>query len=403
MTKTLIVFISEHWPDQPTAPWVLIDQHERVLESGQSNPLHWPAADDCEWVLSGPQCAWLSTHLPDFPRRDQIRVLRYAFEDQLIGDVDEQHLSIASHVKNGTNHEITALVVSRSRLRNLLVQFDNLKLKPVRAVSALQTGEPASDRWTVAAGPDGSHTLHRPGEPAISLDVDNASNMILHLIANSQSPLPKENKIELRPLPGISSPLASKSETGAAFTLDTGPSHRWWVGRRSAADLLHGEFAPGEGSASLVSAVKWPLLVTISALLVLLVANAAQIAWDTHQLHGIEDRMHRLFETTVPHTPSIAPATQLHRSLEDARARHGLLRESDFLSLLDSFAEIGGNETESAIQRVEYENSILNLHFSTGHSLDISLIQQRFLALGFDSKITNDRQSTLSLSRTISR
>ncbi|HRD33750.1 MAG TPA: GspL/Epsl periplasmic domain-containing protein, partial [Rhodocyclaceae bacterium] len=93
----------------------------------------------------------------------------------------------------------------------------------------------------------------------------------------------------------------------------------------------------------------------------MLVTSLAEVLWQRHQLGNLEDRMRRLFETSVPNTPAIAPALQLRRTLAEVRARHGQLRDDDFLALLDAYAEIGGAGTRHSISRLEYADGIMQM------------------------------------------
>ena len=127
----------------------------------------------------------------------------------------------------------------------------------------------------------------------------------------------------------------------------------------------------------------------------MLVTSLAEVLWQRHQLGNLEDRMRRLFETSVPNTPAIAPALQLRRTLAEVRARHGQLRDDDFLALLDAYAEIGGAGTRHSISRLEYADGIMQMRLDGAPPEDPALLQARLGALGFDAG--SDGGTTLTL------
>ena len=400
MSKKLIIFINEHWPHTPSTAWALVDDRDRVLEQGQSDARHWPAAGDCELVLAGPQCAWLRTLLPGNARGDLMRLLRYALEDQLIGDVDEQHFTVTGRNHTPAGVEVSVLVLARQRLRQLLAQMEALGRRPVRVVSALQTGAAAPDgRWHLLVEPDHGCILHRPGLPAMAMDGDSAAALIEHLVDTQIRTGGEPPGLNLHLSDGATAPDLSSLQSTNAMDLTQGPAHRWWADRRAAADLLHGDFSPGGGGSGLLRALRAPAALAALAALLLVGINTAEVVWQGQQLRDVEARMTRLFETTVPNTPAIAPAVQLRRSLDDARSHHGQLREDDFLSLLDALAEVGGAEIHGTVERVEYDSGTLRLDFIPESRVDTDLLRVRLATFGYSATPSPGNASTLELRR----
>lgn len=395
MSTTLTVYIDEHWSDTPTAPWVLADERDRIIEQGQSDPRHWPAATDCVVVLSGTQCAWLETRLPKGSRGEEARLLRYALEDQLVRDVDEQHFSVMRRRAGSDGVDAAVLVVARARLRRLLAQFATLGRKPVRVVSELQTGIDAAPT-RITLGPTGVWILHQPGQPAVACDGDGAAALFAHLLAAGAP----DAVLALC----VTDPAQAPDRAALALQLgrpvEAGPHHAWWQ-TRQATDLLHGEFARHGDASAWRERLRAPLLLAGSAAALWLLVGLGEVLWQRQQLSNLEERMRRVFETAVPNTPAVAPAQQLARSLDALRATHGQLRQDDFLALLDGFAEAGGSAARAVVTQATFENGKLGLTLRADTGLALPLLQARLATLGLEgvAESASDGGQRLSVTR----
>lgn len=397
MSQNLIVYIDETWPEVPSAPWILLDDRDRQIEAGQSEPRHWPPGAECEVVLSGTQCAWLETRLPNAGRAEQARLLRYALEDQLIRDVDEQHLTVTRRTPGDDGVNTSVLVMSRQRLRHLLAQLEQIGRKPSRITTEMQAASAQPDGWTVTIGPTATWVLHTGTGPALAIDAPSASTLIAHLAASAQAQDRAPASIELRSALEQMMPDLDQLATLTGQTVLAGPAYAWWSGRNGAADLLHDEFEQRGAGAGWHHRLRAPAAFAVGAAALMLVATLGEVLWQRQQLGNLEDRMRRLFETSVPNTPAIAPAVQLRRTLAEVRARHGQLRDDDFLTLLDAYTEIGGAGTRHSITWLEYANGTVQMQLDGAPPDDPALLQARLGALGFDAGW--DSGTTLRLSR----
>lgn len=397
MSQKLIVYIDESWPEVPSAAWVLLDDRDRQIEAGQSEPRHWPPSAECELVLSGTQCSWLETRLPNAPRAEQARLLRYALEDQLMRDVDEQHLTVTHRTPGDEGVNTAVLVMNRQRLRQLLAQLQALGREPAKVSSELQAANAQPDGWTITIGPSGTWVLHTGAQPALALDADSAPALIAHMATTAQTQDARPASIRLDCAIGQTAPDLEALAELTGQTVVAGPAYAWWGGHPRAADLLHGEFEPRGAGAGWHQRLRPPVLLAAGVAALMLVVSVGEVLWQRQQLSHLEDRMRRLFETSVPNTPAIAPAVQLRRTLGEVRARHGQLRDDDFLTLLDAYTEIGGAGTRHTVGWLEYANGSLQLRLEGGTPEDPALLQARLGDLGFEAGW--DGNATLNLSR----
>jgi general secretion pathway protein L len=386
MTKRLVIYIDETWPTQPSAPWVLLDGRDTVLESGHSEPRHWPAAPGCEIVLGGPQCTWLTTTLPKSGRREQDRLLHYALEDKLIRDVESQHITVTAREAQHEGVRVTVLVTAKARLRTLLNQLDTIKRSPGRVIAELQSAAGASGRWTANLGPTG-HWIVRPGaKPSLAADSDSIIDTLDHLLQTARGEGVEPDGLEVCCADGVTPPDLSALQAATGLSVTRGPRYGWWLTPHACDDLLHHEFEARSAGAGLRSALRAPIALAAAALGLYLLINVGEVLWQKQQLAAVEERMRGLFTTAVPNTPAIAPAQQLRRALDDLRSRHGQLRENDFLSLLDRTTATGGATLHHAITRLEYDNRSLEVTVADSAADALPLLAARLDALGLASR-----------------
>lgn len=399
MKRRLVIYLDETWPARPSAPWVLLDDRDRVLESGSSEPRHWPAAHLCEAVLGGTQCAGLQVRLPRSGRREQDSLLRYALEERLIGDVEQQHLTVVDRRPATDGIQITVLVTARSRLRALLAQLQAISRPPSRMVSELQASPVEPDAWTLCIGPGGHWILRMDAQPALALDAASAADTIAMLLQQARGSGEAPSSLTIRAAHGIPTPDTALLHATTGLKLNVGPEYPWWASMHGSDDLLHDEFHPGGARSGPLASMRAPALVAFGTACLFLAAGAAEVVWQKQQLAELEDRMQRIFVTAVPNTPAIAPALQLQRTLDEVRGRHGQLRSDDFLSLLERLTEAAGRNVRHTLRRVTFEGRSLTLGFDPASSGQGEPIAADLEGLGYTVRMERDPAPTLTLTR----
>lgn len=398
MTRRLIIYLDETWPSLKRCPWVVIDNRNNVIEQGESGPDHWPSSDHCELVLGGAQGVLVLVRLPPCSRRDEPKLLRFAAEEHLIGDIDAQHLTIAGKHTDAEGLLLRVLAVEKSRLKQILADFAALGHPPARVHLELQHAHPADTGWAISIGPTGHWMLRTPQDQAIALKSDVAATLLPTLLnqayAQGQSPA----SLTLARSGEAAGHEEELSALEVSVALKETHEYRWWLPAEPAADLLHGDFATSRAQGGIRGKLKGPAVLAALALLVLFAANTAEIVWKSQQLSVVEDRMQRLFETAVPNTPAVAPALQLKRALNDARARQGQLGDSDFLRLLDVASESIGAGVDTALQRFEYRDGVLSLYFNENAHFDIRTVIGRLRMLGFSADLITGESAAIQLS-----
>lgn len=361
MNSRLLLLIDEHWPSRPSLPWVLVDEAGRKVSEGESEPRHWPAAAECAVVLAGTQCAWHRTRLPRGARREETRLLAYALEDRLLRDPDSQHLSVVDRDPVDGGVEVGVLVVARERLRTLVAQLAAIGRPPVALCAELQCAPAGADGWHIALT-RGGVILRTGPRDALCFDPPfaDALPMLQHALAVARAQNRPPETVTVHPAPGEAAP-DPELLTLLGDACGVGAGYEWWANAARANNLLHGEFAPRHARASWAGRLRWPLRLGAASLAVLLLADLGDVIWKRQRLDGLEARMTRVFETSVPGTPAIAPAAQLRRQLDEFRTRHGRLREDDLLALFAAYGEARGVAARDSIDALKYRDGRLEL------------------------------------------
>ncbi|HNK17303.1 MAG TPA: type II secretion system protein GspL [Piscinibacter sp.] len=362
MTRLLLA-IDEQWPGRPGCPWVLLGPDGSLLSEGHSEPRHWPAAAKCEVLLTGPQCLWLKVALPRGVRRDLPRLMAYALEDRLLKDSETQQLTLSHRrpLAEGERDQAGVLVVARDRLRQISAQLAALGRPPQRVLSELQTAPAGTDGWHLSIGAEGA-VLRTHADAGLALDIDVLEQLLAQQAVRARAADSAPKHISLHVAPGVSAPdvVRLQQETGLPVHL-TNAYHWWQAVDRKAANLLHGELAFRGGDSGWLGQFRPALAVAGAALAVWLMVQVGEVLWMKHRLNQIHERIERVYLTTFPNGPVVAPAAQMRQQLNLARTRHGLLRDDDALALLALAAEALGTQAAGGIAGLRFEEGRLNL------------------------------------------
>jgi general secretion pathway protein L len=391
MTHRLIVLIDESWPAQASADWVVLDARDRVVEQGRSEARHWPAADACEVVLAGPQCTWIDARLPKCARRDEARVLRYALEERLVRDVEEQHLTVTDREPLDSGARVAVLVVSRNRLRLVLAQLEAIGRRPMRVVSELQVAPPPPQAWSVHVRGSPVWIVRTSARAALAVDAAVAGELIEHLLALARASDGAPEHVELRLAADAARPAAEDFAATLTPPPVAGPPYQWWTGLHACKNLLHDEFAAAGARSGLLPRLRAPAALALAAAAVWVIANAGELIWQRHQLATYEARIARLFESTLPNTPAVVPAVQLQRALDALRAQHGQLRDDDFLALLERYSASAAATTRGAVVALEYDGTALAVRVDAASAPALPALAARLQALGDDASVAGER------------
>ena len=342
MSTLLRLRIDTRWPAQATqCEWALYDVSGHLVERGVSEPQHWPASDSCELVLSADQCLAVQARLPKGVRRDDAKLIGYAVEEHLVGDIQNEHVVAGERAADGS---ATVWVIAKARLASLLTALKQLGRIPRRAYSELQLVPVTAGAWSIAIHGD-SGFVRFPAQPGFAFDVTQreppAEIRIAVQSARAAGELPNE--------------LAAYCARDAVFDADAWHAvlgvrvnragdfawHTWSA--REAVNLLVGEFSPPRARYAAWTPFR-PALVAAAATLVLYtVFSVGQWMWLSHKADQLRAETFDIFHAAFPQVQTVVdPVLQMQRLYEPLMRERGRVGESDFLPLLAAVSEALG-------------------------------------------------------------
>lgn len=381
--KTLLrVYVSRSWLTQAKTLWALLAPDGSLLQEGDSDPTHWPAADDCEAIISGDQAVWQRVRLPEgLPRGEYARVLANALEEKLIEEPDRQHLTVTGR----QDGEIGVLVVARKRLRDIVARFVSLGRPLSRAYSELQTSPFGVDDWHLAIMDD-SAILRRHAEDGVSLDVghDGGPPPLIATIAASTGGAGKlAPALTVHASAGSGAPDIGAWAAAIGLAVRLGTPYRWYATTGKPVSLLHGEFVPAHRHRAWLGRIRPALWLAAAAVAADILLSTIQVGWLRYQLSDSRQHMMSMFQSAFPNTPAVAPAVQVKRQLDRLRSPLGLLRTDDVLVLLAGLADSMEANGRDRIQRLRFEDGALEVTLASASGVDSAALGRQLDIRGF--------------------
>lgn len=377
---TLRLLIPETWPETLRAAWALVGPDGRLLQQGESEPRHWPAADACEVILAGPQTLLLKARLPKAPRRERDRLVAYALEEKLAQDTDQLHFTVVHQ----QGDDAAVVVVARDRLRRVLAALQSAG-RPADAVRSELDALPADDGWTLAIARD--RILLRQGPwSGLAWDREGGEGGDLRWLVGRAADGQADGspRITLRPAPDAGAVDAAAWQGAGGVSATAGAAYRWHEAG-GAANLLHGDFAPARRHGAGIARFKPALWLAGAALALDLVAGVAHAAWLRHRYAGLEAQTEALFAATFPGAAVVDPGLQMRRQLNELRGRQGQLRDDDLLALLAELSAVLGAGAQNAMQSLQYDDGRLEATLDLPPDQDPEALRQLLGARGVDA------------------
>ena len=403
MSNRLLLLLDENWPQSPAASWVLLDEGNRPLSEGQSEPRHWPAAARCEVVLGGAQCIWHEARLPKGARRDEARLLGYALEDRLLREPDSQHLTVIARETRNDGVLAAVLVVGRDRLRALVAQLEAIGRQPSAVYAEIETAPASNANWSLSLRDEVILLRHESAGEVIDGPLSQALPIVEHALAAARAANRAPEAVALHLAPGVNAPPLDHDTALPGTALRSGAPYLWWQNTAGAHNLLHDEFASRAGGAGAFAWLRKPALLAAAAASTLLLATLGEVLWQKSRLSGIEERMHRIFVTAVPNTPAIAPAAQLARQLNLKRSENGRLSDDDLLALLAAYGEARGVEARNSVTDLRYANHRLELAVPGLDAQQRAVLGERLASRGLRAVFSDGQSPRLTLSREVAQ
>lgn len=365
MNALLRLYITGDWPGRTTeCEWVLCDAKGQLLQRGSSEPRHWPAAENCELVLSADQFLALEVKLPKGSTGGALgaaragNLLAYALEERLIGDVENEHFVTGRMSPNG---QTPVWIVGRGRLRALLAALQQIGRSPRRVLSELQFVPLVSRRWSAGLRAQGGF-IRMGSETGFAFDVAGTGPPVavgLALQASRKAGTAPDS-IDVYCAQGVDID-AMAWQTALGIPVHRAGEYSWHAGSAAQArNVLVGEFATlGERSAA-VTAFRPALTLGVLALMMYAVFSVGEWIWLDRHASNLRTEAIEVFRATFPQVQAIVdPSLQLQRLYDQLKRERGQLGESDFLPLVAAVSEALPGEAN--YRNMSYEDGRLEL------------------------------------------
>lgn len=392
MKQTLRLFITADWPSQDAGcEWVLVDGAGSQLQRGCSEPRHWPAAAECEVVLSAEQCLLLRASLPKVAKSRLQDVISYALEDHLIGDAEADHFVAGDTDADGST---PVWVVSRARLKALLAALNSVGRVPRRVCSEIQLAPRRAGCWSVclrepAEGRNGAVAFGfvRTGVEegfAFSLDEGTAIEVpplelgLALQSAQGADKAPESIAVYLPPgIPtGIPDKIVSAWQAELGVPITHAGDYIWYenFGAAGAArNLLINEFAPPRRPQDGLGSFRPALYLAGTAALVFSVFTLGEWFWLSRQSGQLQQQMTATFRSAFPQPQALVnPPLQMRRLYDRMRREQGQLGSADFLPLLAAAGESSAGQ--GRLSRLGYEDGRLEITLALPQAADAARI-----------------------------
>lgn len=352
--RTLRLYLSRDWAGQAaTCSWALLAKDFRVIERGSGSASQWPAADECEAVVTADQVSWLSISLPEKMGRDASRIVAYALEDKLIQPPETMHIVLPKEAGS-------AIAIGKARLGEITEAVRAAGRKLDRLFVDMQLSVPSEGEWIICRYDD--FTFLRMGaQSGLAIDWPGAAppEALAIAVARAQGKLPTRLVVRL---PAGNTVAFDRWSLALGMPVVAGTCFDPLAASTAgASNLLTGPYAPSGASDS---AWRTPRLVVFALAVLALghtVLSLADWAWLAHRASFLREDAVGIFRQTFPDnkTPLLDPSIQLQREIDAALRQRGRVGRGDMLAMLAMISE----EFPAGIQprRVLFDRSVLEL------------------------------------------
>jgi type II secretion system protein L len=358
----LRLLIPSTWPAANTScGWALCDEDGRLLQSGFSDPRTWPESDECEVVLTAEQCLCLYAEVPAKARKLDDEVIVLSLEDQLLGDLADEHWVVGRSDQAG---KIPVWLVRRQRLTDVLETLRQLGRKVQRLVWEVQLLPIQTNHLSVAILAERG-VVRTDGNRGYAVDVtgdDLPVELSLDLAASRQAaqlPLGVDVVSDGKQAPDLArwgQELGIPCHSGAAWDWRT-------VSLAKANNFLTGVFAPkSDGRA--FRRFRPALWVLGAALGIAGLALVIESIWLGQRERGLRQEITSIYQRSFPgNRPILDPFAQLQADAGRLANLRGDFASSDFLQLLAALS-VDAPPVLGQPLRIRYENLQLRLEFA---------------------------------------
>lgn len=352
--RILRLYLPREWPgEEAGCSWTLLARDFRVIGRGSGIPSEWPAADECEAVVTADQVSWLSISLPEKMGRDASRIIAYALEDKLIQPPETMHIVLSKEAGS-------AIAIGKARLGEITEAVRAAGRKLDRLFVDMQLSAPADGEWSICRY--GESTFLRMGsQSGLAIDWSGTAppEALTIAVARTHGKLPTRLVVRLpagkaATIDGWASVLGLPVVAGTSFDPLSASTE-------GANNLLTGQFAPSGASDAPGRPSRLALIALAALALGHTMLSLADWAWLAYRASVLREESVAIYRQTFPENkaPLLDARVQMQREVDSALRLRGRVGSGDMLAML---ATISG-ELPAGIQarRILFDRSVLEL------------------------------------------
>ncbi|MBN8474429.1 type II secretion system protein GspL [Sulfuritalea sp.] len=378
--RILRLYLPREWPSEEAGcSWALLTRDFRVIDRGSGIPSEWPAADECEAVVTADQVSWLSISLPEKMGRDASRIIAYALEDKLIQPPETMHIVLSKEAGS-------AIAIGRARLGEITEAVRAAGRKLDRLFVDMQLAAPADGEWIICRY--GESTFLRMGsQSGLAIDWPGTAppEALAIAVARAHGKLPTRLVVRLpagkaATIDGWASVLSLPVVAGISFD----PLAASTVG---ANNLLTGQFAPTGASDTAGRRSRVALIALAALALGHTMLSLADWAWLAYRASVLREESVAIYRQTFPDnkTPLLDARVQMQREVDSVLRLRGRVGSGDMLAMLATISE----ELPAGVQprHILFDRSVLELVAMLPEGAALGMAS-RLRACGYDMDAT---------------
>lgn len=342
---------------------------------GQVSPTYNESDAALVGLVPADRCSLVRVDLPEMSASRMAQALRWAVEDSIAGDPEQQHVV---PVRRGSDGRLLCLVVARTDMDGWLAALPE---RPVRLVPDAACLPRAADE--VVLMPFGDSVLARGGDEMFDRIEPELLDSLAPEFIESTGSRARLVWIGERPPAELERFDPEARPVGASALAVLGPAALGVSG--NAFNLLKGEYAERERAST---ARQWRLAGWLVGLAVfLLLAGAAvEYAMLKREQQKLEAVVEARFTELFPEIGTIVrPRAQAERALA---AMRGGSRDR-FVQLLGAISPLFSGASGVAVESIRYVDGTLNLELETSSLSDLEALQRQLRAQGIDAALQN--------------
>ena len=393
MAGFLFIRVRDFDPRSPQAArfeWVRVAGDRLLMRMAQGTLEDLPQSSDNEQVvvvIPGSEVLLTRARLPGGNRHKLLRAAPYAIEDQLIGDVEDQHVALG---ERGADGRYALAVVARDYLATLLDALEQHGLLPHSLLPDFLCLPCAEGTWSVLLA-DGVACVRQGPQAGFACDAGNLASLLGVELAAREEAMPA--RLELHASPDSDADSILTLEFRQRFealeivsrSLDVHSVGEWLalsVNPAAGLNLLQGAFARETAWQGRFG----PWRAAAAVFVLWLVVQGGFDGYRYYQLReeseALRTQMEQVFKQAFPASRIVRGRLREYMAQLVTKLRQG--SGSDEFSLAQMLSEVGPALSRSgvAVQSIQYREGRLDLRLQARDLASIDKLKQVLAANG---------------------